>query len=85
MTLIDRINAASASARHWLQYTSVQLALLVGPLASYAVAYPNETQQALALVPEHYRPLVTFAVFTVIPIWARVRTQPGIKPKGDGQ
>lgn len=87
MTLIDRITAASAAARHWLQHTSVQLAVVAGAVGAYAAAYPEQMQQAIALVPEQYRPLVTFAVLTLLPIWARVRTQPGIKAKGqtDGQ
>lgn len=88
MTLIDRINAASASARHWLKHTSVQLALLVASIGAWATAYPVEAEQlkaqAFALVPEQYRPLVVFVVLVVIPTWARVRKQ-GIKPKGDGQ
>lgn len=87
MTLIDWFPPASAAVRHWLQYTSVQLAVVAGTVGAYAAAYPEQMQQAIALVPEQYRPLVTFAVLTLLPIWARVRTQPGIKPKGqtDGQ
>lgn len=84
MSILDRINAASASARHWLKHTSVQLAVLAGATGAYAAAYPDQAQQALDLVPEQYRPLATFLVVTVLPIWARVRSQ-GLAPKGDGQ
>lgn len=84
MTILDRINAASASVRHWLKHTSVQLAVLAGAVGAYAAAYPDQAQQALALVPEQYRPLATFLVVTALPIWARVRSQ-GLTPKGDGQ
>lgn len=85
MSILDRINAASASARHWLQYTSVQLAVLAGAVGAYAAAYPDQAQQALALVPEQYRPLATFLVVSILPIWARVRTQPSIAPKDPAQ
>ena len=80
MKLINRI---WAGAKHWAQYTSVQLAVLAGAAGSYAAAYPDEARQVVELVPEQYRPLATFAVVTVLPIWARVRTQPGIA-RGDG-
>ncbi len=88
MTIIDRINTASAAARHWLQYTTIQLAVLVAGIGAWATAYPAEAEQlkaqAFALVPEQYRPLAVFVVLVVIPTWARVRKQ-GLAPKGDGQ
>lgn len=88
MTILDRINAASASARHWLKHTSVQLAWLVAVISAWAEARPDDAAQvkaqALALVPVQYRWLVVLIVVGVIPTWARVRRQ-GLAPKGDAQ
>jgi hypothetical protein len=87
MTLLDRINEASAAARHWLQYTSMQMGVAFSAFLAWIAAYPDQWQQLVSHLPEQVRPVVIAAVSLAAIIWARTRHQPGIKPKGgtDGQ
>lgn len=82
MSLLDRINAASAAARHWLQYTSMQMGVAFSAFLAWIAAYPDQWQQLVAHLPEPVRPVVIAAVSLAAIIWARTRQQPGIKPKG---
>lgn len=76
--------AFSVWAAHWWQFASVKLAVVAGFIAAAQAMYPNEYAQLMQALPEPVRPLVGALVMGAA-LWARTRTQPGIKPKGDGQ
>lgn len=84
MTVLDRINAASASARHWLQYTSMQMGVGFSAFLAWIAAYPDQWKDLVGQLPEPVRPFVIAGASLAALSWARVRTQPGIKPKGGG-
>jgi hypothetical protein len=87
MSLIDRINAASAAARHWLQYTSMQMGVVFSAFLAWIAAYPDQWKDLVGQLPEPVRPFAIAAASLAALSWARTRQQPGIKPKGanDGQ
>lgn len=64
-----------------LRLYSVQLAILVGALAAYFAEHPDELLQLLALIPEGWRPLVSFVLVTGAPLVARLARQPNL-PEG---
>lgn len=87
MSLLDRLRAAGASARHWLQYTSMQLGVVFSGFLAWIAAYPDQWKELVSQLPEPVRPFVAAGVSLAALSWARTRQQPGIKPKGgaDGQ
>lgn len=85
MTKLRRaVLAAAAWAAHWWQFTSVKLALLFGAIETLRSTEPEQYAQLVLLLPEPVRPLIGPATMAVV-LWARMRQQPGIKPKGDEQ
>jgi hypothetical protein len=74
--------------RHWWRMASVQLALLAGLGAGIITADPDLVKQAIALVPEPWRPLASLLAGVVvagIPILARMTKQPKLDAARDGQ
>lgn len=47
------------------KFASVRLAALVGLVASYFAAYPDQFEAVMAQVPESLRPLLGFVLFAV--------------------
>lgn len=64
-----------------LRLYSVQLAILAGALAAYFSEHPDAFHQLLTLIPEGWRPLVSFVLVTGAPLVARLVRQPNL-PEG---
>lgn len=81
MTFLDRLRAAGASTRHWLQYTSMQMGVGFSVFLAWIAAYPDQWKDLVGQLPEPVRPFVIAAASLAALSWARTRQQPGIKPK----
>ena len=60
------------SAWKWL---SIQFAVLVGGLLAYASANPEQILKIVDMLPDGWRPVITFIVVTGIPIYLRLKKQ----------
>lgn len=70
--------------RFWARHNSVRLAAVAGPIASLAASYPAETAKLIELLPTPARAVAALIVFSVIPMAARIKTQPKLWVQ-DGQ
>lgn len=64
-----------------LRLYSVQLAIVAGALSAWFVENPDALLQLLTLIPDGWRPLVSFVLVSGIPLAARLARQPDL-PEG---
>jgi hypothetical protein len=72
------------TARFWARHNSVRLALVAGTAVGWAVEHRAEVSVLLDQLPAPLPSVLAFAIFTVLPIWLRIRPQASLS-KPDGQ